>query len=190
MAPTLAFADSFYNGESIQEKLKEGFLEFLNLPAFRTEYMGKNLGLFPQLLAYTDDRMSIRKAASLSLIHDVLPRPGTVADAEVVSPFWKALADFDSGNALWHPYWQEDCPVKPLTENVCCSVYEKNGRYLCAVSSFNEGTDTVELRLPAPAQLVSMAPGMGKARIEGDRLILDIKAFEPELVGLTFRKTE
>ena len=190
MAPTLAFADSFYNGESIQEKLKEGFLEFLNLPAFRTEYMGKNLGLFPQLLAYTDDRMSIRKAASLSLIHDVLPRPGTVADAEVVSPFWKALSDFDSGNALWHPYWQEDCPVKPLMENVCCSVYEKNGRYLCAVSSFNEGTDTVELRVPAPAQLVSMAPGMGKARIEGDRLILDIKAFEPELVGLTFRKTE
>ena len=185
LAPTLAFADSFYNGESIQEKLKESFLGFLNLPAFRTEYMGKNLGLFPQMLAYTDARMPIEKAASLSLIHDVLPRPGGGREGvKTISPYWDELCSFGSGDAVWHPYWDEGCPVKPETEHVYCSVYERGGRLLAAVSSFNETTDEVVLRLPAPAAVRKVVPGIAAAETDGCVLRLKMKAFRPELIEL------
>ena len=187
LAPTLAFADSFYNGESIQEKLKESFLGFLNLPAFRTEYMGKNLGLFPQMLAYTDSRMPIEKAASLSLIHDVLPRPGVGAEASAaVAPYWKKLCAFGSGDAVWHPYWEKDCPVRPETEHVYCSVYEKDGKLLAAVSSFNEETDTVLLRVPEGAEVGEIFPGIASAEQDGCSLRLNMKAFRPELIELVF----
>ena len=189
LAPTLAFADSFFNGESIQEKLKESFLGFLNLPAFRTEYMGKNLGLFPQMLAYTDDRMPIEKAASLSLIHDVLPRPsGGRGAVETISPYWNKLCAFGSGDAVWHPYWEEGCPVVPETEHVYCSVYEREGRLLAAVSSFNEETEDVVLRLSEPMTAAEIVPGIAEvktgAEADGRILRLKMKAFRPELIEL------
>lgn len=63
LAPTLGYADFFYNGESIQKKLAEDFLGFLNLAAFRTEYMGKNIGLHPQMLVYVGAGISMEKGA-------------------------------------------------------------------------------------------------------------------------------
>ncbi len=185
LAPTLAFADSFYNGESIQEKLKESFLGFLNLPAFRTEYMGKNLGAFPQMLASVDERMPIEKALSLSLIHDILPRPNTIQTAAVISPYWKVLSEFGSGDAVWHPYWEEGGPVDSLTKNAYCSVYEKDGRLLAAVSSFNEETDTVVLRFRFPIRYFGIAPGYAEVTevsSDGLTVTLRIAAFRPELI--------
>ncbi|MBQ3637065.1 MAG: hypothetical protein II953_01775, partial [Clostridia bacterium] len=157
------------------------------LPAFRTEYMGKNLGAFPQMLAYVDERMPLEKAASLSLIHDVLPRPsGGRGAAEIIAPYWEELCRFGSGEAVWHPYWEEDCPVKPETEHVYCSVYERNdGRLLAAVSSFNEETDEVVLRLPGGMKAGKPVPGVAQIKdSEGGLLRLSMKAFRPELIEL------
>ena len=162
IAPTLSFADSFFNGESIQEKLKQDFLNFMNLPAYRTEYMGKNIGVFPQLLAYVDERMSIEKAASLSLIHDVLPRPWGEGLAEKLSPIWKKLDDFDTSDSTWHPYWL-DGPVKCLTPDAYCSAYEKDGRLLCVISAFNDDIHEVVLD------------------IMGEKHTVDVTPFKPEL---------
>ncbi|MBQ7720267.1 MAG: hypothetical protein IJT56_06745 [Clostridia bacterium] len=161
MAPTLSFADSFFNGESIQEKLKQDFLGFMNLPAYRTEYMGKNLGVFPQLLAYVDERMPIEKAASLSMIHDVMPRPWGEGLAAKLSPYWKELAGFGVSDAVWHPYWL-DGPVKCLTENAYCSSYEKDGKLLCVISAFDDGISEVTLDIGGVKHAVPVTPFVPK----------------------------
>ncbi len=188
MAPTLAFADSFYNGESIQPKLRESFMEFLNLPAFRTEYMGKNIGVFPQLIASDYPDLPIEKTTSLSLIHDVLPRPGGAKTLSYISKFWKALDEFDSGRAVWHPYWKEDGPIKVETENVFCSVYEKDGRYLAAVSSFNEEADEIELSFKVNVSAVRSTPGNVTVNNDGNRARIRISPFCPELIEFTAEK--
>ncbi|MCR5264596.1 MAG: DUF6067 family protein [Clostridiales bacterium] len=161
MAPTLAFADSFFNGESIQEKLKQDFLGFMNLPAYRTEYMGKNLGVFPQLLAYVDERMPIEKAASLSMIHDVLPRPWGETLAAKLSPYWRKFDEFGVSDAVWHPYWL-DGPVKCLTGNAYCSSYEKDGKLLCVISAFDDGITEVTLDIAGVCHSVGVVPFVPK----------------------------
>ena len=103
-----------------------------------------------------------------------------------VAPYWKKLCAFGSGDAEWHPYWEKDCPVRPETEHVYCSVYEKNGKLLAAVSSFNEETDTVLLRIPEGAALGEIVPGIASAERDGCILRLNMKAFRPELIELVF----
>jgi len=184
MAPALAFADSFYNGESIQMKLQEDFIGFLNLPAFRAEYMGKNIGLPPQMLAIVNEKMPISKSVSLSLIHDVLPRPWELDSTLYISKFWNAMHNFKTGEAIWHPYWKNEDIVQ-TPENVYCSVYEKDGKYLAAVSSFNETTDDVVLHFSHAVRMTGIVPGEATAVIDTNTVKLKIKAYHPELLELT-----
>ena len=105
---------------------------------------------------------------------------------ETISPYWNKLCAFGSGDAVWHPYWEEDCTVKPETEHVYCSVYERDdGRLLAAVSSFNEETDEVVLRLPGGMKAGKPVPGIAQIKdSEGGLLRLSMKAFRPELIEL------
>ena len=188
IAPTLAFADSFYNGESIQPKLQKEFIKFLNLPAYRTEYMGKNLGVFPQTLIYgvhETSEMTIQKAVSLSLIHDVLPRPENPGALPFMKKMWDELHDFGTGKAKWHPYWIDDGLVKAETADVFCSVYEKDGAYLAVVSSFNEETEEVVLTLAGDVKVEKLVPGEAEASAEGKQMKLHIKPYRPELIRFT-----
>ncbi len=188
IAPTLGFADSFYNGESIQPKLQDEFIKFLNLPAYRTEYMGKNLGVFPQTLIYgvhETSKMTIQKAVSLSLIHDVLPRPEHPGALPFMKKVWDELHNFGTGTAKWHPYWIDDGLVKAETEDVFCSVYEKDGAYLAVVSSFNEETDEAVLTFAGDVKIEKLVPGEAQVLAEGKQMKLHIKAYRPELIRFT-----
>ncbi len=186
VAPTLAFTDGLYNGESIQGKLSEDFLGFLSLPAYRTEFTGKNLGVPVQMLAYTNENMSFQKVASLSMIHDVLTRPSMkAADVAYLAPIWKKVSEFETSKAVWHPYWIDDGLVKSETENAYTSVYEKDGKYLAVVSSFKETTDEVSFVFSGNVKLCGNVPGDAVVTAEGNRMTLKIKPFNVELVEFT-----
>ena len=186
LSPTLGFADSFYNGESFQGAI-QNFKKAMKLESYRTEYMGKNLGIFPQLLATVNEKFTIEKATSLSLIHDVLPRPGSLKSTHYLSKLWNTLNEFGSGEAKWHPYWIDDGLVKIDAEDVYCSIYEKDGAYLAAVSSFNEETDKVTLTFPKNVTVESVTPGDANVFDEDNVLKLDIQAFRPELIKFTMK---
>ena len=187
MAPTLAFADCFYNGESIQGKLQQDFLGFLSLPAYRTEYMGKNLGLTPYLLAKTAENFSIEKVVSLSLLHDSLPHPLDMTSIRYLCPIWKVMEDFGTDHATWYPYWNNSDLVKIDAPNVYCSAYEKDGAYLAVVSSYNEETDKVTLAFPKNVTVESVTPGEATVTANGNSLTLNIQAFHPELIKFTIK---
>ena len=56
LMPTLAFCDSYFDGENIQSNIREGMEDFLSMETFRCEFMGRNLGIIPHLIAYVDEK--------------------------------------------------------------------------------------------------------------------------------------
>ena len=143
LAPTLSFCDSYYDGENIQNALirsvteGRGLTSFLNLHAFRAEYMGRNLGLIDQFIAYTNPQIgwTIEKLAALTLIHDVIPRPHKTGEAmtrasletdlHFIRQVWRVFDECGVESAAWLPYWQNDLCE---TEGAYLSVYQGRKR--------------------------------------------------------------
>lgn len=147
MMTTLAFCDSYYDGENIQGKVQEEMTDFLSLEAFRTEYMGTNLGIKPQFIAYTNTDCSIEKLSSLTLLHNVHARAERMEDLAYTSAIWKIYDDFGTDDAVWIPYWDEACPVKSLTEKVYCSVFQREEKLLVVVSNLSGKDLTARLSI-------------------------------------------
>lgn len=187
VAGTIGYGDYFFNGESIQDSLQKGFLEFLDLPAIRTEFMGHNIGIPAQMLAYQTERMRIEKYNSLCVIHDILPA-GEPDDVEYLSKFWNEFSAFGTGSAKWYPYWIEGSPVRVQTPNVFCSLYERDGMLLAAVSSFNEAADEVKLTFDRSVEVMYDVLEQGAASAEGCTVTIRMEAYKPNLICL--KKTE
>jgi len=187
LAATVGYADYFFNGESIQNSLHKGFLEFLDLPAFRTEFMGHNIGVPSQMLFYEREgsNVGIEKFTSLSLIHDVLPHTSRPEHLDYISCFWNELTAFDAGRAKWMPYWFEDRPVKVETEKAYCSLYEKDGKYLLALTSFNEDVNEVEVTFDGEVTVDYDVFGQNAAIADGNKLTVKMEAYRPNLIRLT-----
>lgn len=139
LAPTLSFCDSYYDGENIQgglsESLKNGLVSFLDLPAFRCEYMGKNLGIPDQFIAYSNPSVgwTIDRLCSLTLLHDVFPRPrqyGPVdpatmfTDLDYISRLWKLWDEYGLWERNWSPYWEKSSTAECRTDGAYLSLYE------------------------------------------------------------------
>ena len=166
IAPTLAYCDSYYDGENIQNALikavteNRGLTSFLSLPAFRTEYMGKNLGLIDQFIAYSnpDIGWTIEKLCALTLIHDVVPRPrmsggstleSVTVDLDYIASLWRALDEFHAETAFWHPYWEPNAIAACETEDAYLSLYEHD-RVLGVLSNLTMQPKTVSIRTDRP----------------------------------------
>ena len=165
--PTLSFCDTYYDGENIQGSLikalgsDSGITSFMSLPAFRTEYMGKNLGLVDQFISYANPALgwSIEKTCALTLIHDVLPRPRQAGemtfeslktDLDYMSKIWKACAEFETASSVWLPYWQKNDLANVTTEETYMSVYQGK-RTLGVLSNLGSRPREVEIQTPAAA---------------------------------------
>ena len=163
IAPTLSFCDTYYDGENIQGALIEsvrsgrGLLDFLNLPAFRTEYMGKNLGLIDQFISYSNPELgwTIEKLAALTLIHDVMPRPrqkgelsdeSLTVDLDYMSKIWRVWDEFEAVEAEWLPYWKDNDLIACETENAFLSLYRGPKKTLGVLSNLSMKPVTVTLR--------------------------------------------
>lgn len=151
IAPTLSFCDTYYDGENIQgaliSHLNDGITNFLNLDAFRTEYMGKNLGLIDQFIFYARPEVgwTIEKLAALTMIHDVIPRPrkrggdmsidGLMEDLNFIEKVWKVYDAFDVDSAEWLPYWLPNDVAASETKDAFLSVYRSGDKRLGVLSN-------------------------------------------------------
>ncbi len=127
LAPTLAFCDSYFDGEQLGVDRASDPLDSLPLAAFRAEFMGKNLGLPLDFLGLGAG-WRIEDLLYLTLLHDVLPRPGTAdRDLEVMAPIWEALSRFGVGAAEWQPYWRNQHLLRVKPDTVKASLYLRRG---------------------------------------------------------------
>ena len=90
--PTLAFCDSYWDGEQF-ENLKVSDKFELPLHAFRTEFMGYAHGLDAEFLCYVNRPFTLTEAIALAWLHgvEVRPYPDTLSQ---ISPIWRAMDSF------------------------------------------------------------------------------------------------
>jgi hypothetical protein len=155
VTPTLAFCDSYWDGEQFQGgELAGDPLRHLPLAAFRAEFMGANFGVPCEFLVYEKPpNWTFDHALAFTLLHDVRVRPGGVnATLERMSPIWEVQRRFGIESAEWHPYWSNAGLVKAQPASVLVSFYLRraNGARspgaLLVISNL-WATETVEARV-------------------------------------------
>ena len=172
VTPTLAFADSYWDGEQFAGgELSGDPLRALPLDAFRAEFMGRNFGVPCEFLAYErPPQWTFDHALAFSMLHDIRVRPCGVAALEKMSPIWNVMTRFGVGKAEWHPYWESKPLATAQPESVKVSLYTrpgtkgKGGRALLVVSNLSADQ-------PATAQVTVDFNRMGvKAKAVTDAL--------------------
>ncbi len=149
LMPTLAFCDTYFDGENIQGVLSKELDKFLKLDAFRCEYTGKNFGIVPNFIAYLQPpHYTIRNVLSISLIHNVLARPRDIETLEVVGKVWDAYDRFGMADAEEKPYWEGSSSVTCQNKNVYITSFEKANKMLAAVSKFSDKDSIEEICVP------------------------------------------
>ena len=144
--PTLAFADSYFDGENIQARLTDKNMTFLNMDAFRTEYMGRNYGIPANFVAMPNEGRSIEGLESLTLLHNVHTRAYNFKDAGYETKIWKIFDELGLDNAKWHPYWDNNISSVDA-ENAYTNAYEtEKGLVIYAVDFV--GNRLITLALP------------------------------------------
>ena len=149
LMPTLAFCDTYFDGENIQTGLSKDFDRFLTLDAFRCEYMGTNFGIVPNFIAYLNPPdYTIIKVLSISLIHNVIARPRDLDTLKVVSKIWDAYDRFGIKDASEKPYWMGNSSAECVNDNVYITSFEKEEKMLIMVSKFGDSDKREEIKLP------------------------------------------
>lgn len=174
MMPTLAFSDSIYDGENIQGRLHKDNLDFLDLAAFRTEYMGYNLGLAANFIAYTMEDRPIEALEGLSLLHNVHCRPTFFSDLPYMSKIWKIFDEYKLNDALWIPYWNNKI-VKADLLRTSISLYKEGSGAITAVV-MNTDTECTEAVLSLPKEYTKLTDLMNERVIpvENGRVRVDV----------------
>jgi hypothetical protein len=142
--PTLAFCDSYWNGEQF-ESLKVSDKFELPLHAFRTEFMGYAHGLDAEFLCYVNRPFTLNEAVALAWLHgvEVRPYPDTLAQ---ISPIWRAMDSFGTSSARWLPYWSESGVVS-ADDSVKISTYSHPGKALLFISHLKRAPLSSNVRL-------------------------------------------
>jgi hypothetical protein len=153
--PTLAFADSYWDGEQF-ESLQYGQqapLDVLPLDKFRAEFMGKQWGLAAEFLVYEKRPFTTEEALAFTMLHDVLVRPADTSERlSLISRIWRAREDFGAERARWFPYWDARSPARSEQREILVSLHSRPGRgALLVVSNLGARRATARIRLDLAA---------------------------------------
>ncbi len=195
VTPTLALADSYWDGEQFAGgELAGDPLKSLPLDAFRAEFMGRNFGVPCEFLAYErPPQWTYDHALAFSLLHDVRVRPCGLAALEKMAPIWDVMTRFGVDQAEWHPYWEEEPLTVVQPESVHVSLYchraenEQAGRALLVVANLSaEKSVAAEVMLDvtgigAPKEAKDALSGEGLGYADG-RLTVRLDPMRMRLV--------
>jgi len=181
VTPTLAFADSYWDGEQFGGgQLSKDALKSLPLEAFRAEFMGRNFGVPAEYLVYErPPSWTFDTALALTMLHDVRVRPsGVGGQLEKMAKIWAVMSRFGVEKAQWHPYWETKPLATAQPDAVKVSLYSragvrgKGGRALLVVSNLSaDQAATAQVSL----DLVRLGVG-GKAAkdaVSGEAMVMN-----------------
>lgn len=163
--PTLAFCDSYWDGEQFN-----GYLQgqkdpraLLPLDGFRAEFMGRQFGLRSEFLVNEGHPFTSDEALSVTLLHNVLVRAtGFGEKLDKLSAIWKAQDEFGVAKSEFLPYWSNQNLVQAKPDNVYVSAYRRAGVGLLLVVS-NLGKDSVDASISLQLQKLGLSPGRVQA---------------------------
>ncbi len=188
--PTLAFVDSYWDGEQLDVQ-EHGFR--LPLDAFRAEFMGHNWGVPAELLCYYRRPFTYEEAIGLGLLHDVPVRPYPRSPLlSMMARVWGAWDAIDINSAQWFPYWEEGGPVTCEAGQVLISTHVgPGGALVVALNADDEPVDAgllVDLpRLGLQGRRWGVTNVLTGKPVEGsaNRVSVTIKPWEAAILLIT-----
>jgi hypothetical protein len=126
--PTLGWATSYWDGEQLRDLPRNASAtEVLSLDAFRTEFMGRQLGVPAEFLGYEQEDAKVfgyQQAYAFTLLHDVLVRSWRIGPSlTLASALWRLSDEFRRKEAEWLPYWRNAEFVVAEPDGVYVSLY-------------------------------------------------------------------
>jgi hypothetical protein len=123
--PALAFATGMWNGEQLPHT--KVVTEALPLDRFRTEFLGRNIGVPADLLYYK--LRNYEAATALALVHDVPVRCESDDDMAAIASVYRIRSAFGCSHARFHGYWDLKSPVRAQTDGCWASswLHPRNG---------------------------------------------------------------
>ena len=106
----LPYIHQTWYGENLQFELMHGSEKDLDLDYFRTEYIGRNMGVPVEFIAYENrPYWKFESALACALLHGILPRPNDINHPlELMSGVWKIFDAFPIDKSEWMPYWKNE----------------------------------------------------------------------------------
>ena len=103
----LPYIHQSWYGEDIQTHLMHNNNADIDLDYFRASYLGRNIGVPVEFLAYENRPIwTFEHALSCALLHGILPRPNNIDyPLELMSKVWKIFGAFPIEKSQWMPYW-------------------------------------------------------------------------------------
>ena len=193
MMPALSFATCHLEAENVTNMPRRRPLETFSLATFRAEFMSQNWGVPAWLLDDYGAAITTDEFLSISLLHDVVPRPDLTQPGLLkIAPYWRAFDAADG--AEWFPYWRNQQYVMTSDPGaIFVSFYRVKPRGLLAVVS-NLGDKPIEhakvtfdlvcLGLPVSGQAVDAISGEAMPIVKGV-LELNLQPYRARVI--TFR---
>ncbi len=102
------YVHGLWLGENLQFTLMHGNSEDVNLDYFRTEYIGRNMGVPAEFIAYENRPIwRFETATACAILHGILPRPNDIDfPLEYMSKIWRAFDSFPIEQSEFMPYWK------------------------------------------------------------------------------------
>jgi len=109
----LPYIDQAWYGENLQFELMHGSDKDLDLDYFRTEYIGRNMGVPVEFIAYANPPYwKFESALACALLHGILPRPNDIGHPlTLMSRVWEVIGAFPVAQSEWKPYWDNTAIV-------------------------------------------------------------------------------
>lgn len=139
----LAYTDSYWDGEHIMGNVSSDLTGYLKTAIVRSEFTGFNIGV-PSLFLGSGDEIRCR---SYMLMYGVSMKMAIRGENGEFSRYViDTLEAFGDTEAKFYAFWNEKCPVKPLTEGVIASAWVKpDGRMLAAALNMSGAAVDAEL---------------------------------------------
>lgn len=179
---TLAFADSYQDGENIQPMIQES-VENMKMDTFRAEYTGLNMGLAANFIAYTAKDATIERLAGIGLLHNVYPR-ARIDDLDYMSAIWRVLDKFDFLQAKWVPYW-ENKNIITENEKTYITYYKKEDALLIILVNYNKNADKIRVKLDKKySSAFDELDNNNEIILTDDIMILPVKYADLMMIGV------
>ncbi len=185
-APTLAFADSLYDGEVIQPFLVKGTLDRVPEGHFRSLYTGKTAGVPICYIAYTNPTLwTFHQSLATIVAFNVLPRANNhLEDLKEVAKIWRIYDELPTSKAEFKPFFNND--VVCDNENVKVSYYELGGKILAVIANFCKeptGKSVITFAKKFKTATNKMT-GESVNLVDGDKITVEFDNFDYMIVGL------
>lgn len=175
--PTLAFCDSYYDGENIQSLLRK-HPESMTPDSFQAEFFGYNLGIPCNFIAYTrGEDYPFSYPAGFSLVHNVFPRPSQRWDLDFMGKIWEIFDRYDLNNAPWQPYFEQS---EVTASGALVSYYRLEQKAVAVIYDPQRGRKKLPISAPGFCKVTDLLNDISYA-LDGGCGALPAKACEVQM---------